>query len=91
MIAFQLGDMVLAALDLFNDEAADDGGSLLPGVAVGALLAPAGCRGVVVNIGHVAAAPQQVIYLVRFETGPDRTLGPPFGCLPEDLCEPPRT
>lgn len=87
MQKFDMGDMVFAATDLFNDELAEDGASLLPDVAPNALLAAAGTRGVVVNVGHVADLPQQDIYLVRFETGPDKALGLPIGCMPEELAE----
>lgn len=81
------GDMVFAATDLFNDEAVDDGGSSVPEAAPGALLAAAGTRGMIVNVGHPEAAPENVIYLVSFETGPDKELGLPFGCLPEELTQ----
>jgi nitrogen fixation protein NifZ len=81
------GDMVFAATDLFNDEAADDGSSSVPEAAPGALLAAAGTRGMIVNVGHPEAAPENVIYLVSFETGPDKELGLPFGCLPEELTQ----
>jgi nitrogen fixation protein NifZ len=83
------GDMVFAAADLYNDELAEDGSSLMPEAAPGALLATAGTRGMVVNVGHPEAAPEQVIYLVSFETGPDKELGLPFGCLPEELTQTP--
>lgn len=85
MQKYDMGEMVFAATDLFNDELAEDGTSLIPDVAPNALIAPAGARGVVVNVGHVAAMPQQEIYLVRFETGPDNALGVPVGCMPEEL------
>lgn len=85
MSRFDMGEMVFAATDLFNDELAEDGSSLLPDTAPNALLASAGTRGVVVNVGHVAEMPREEIYLVRFETGPDRTLGLPIGCLAEEL------
>jgi nitrogen fixation protein NifZ len=81
------GDMVFAATDLFNDEASEDGSSAMPEAAPGALLAAAGSRGMIVNVGHPEAAPENVIYLVSFETGPDRELGLPFGCLPEELTQ----
>ena len=81
------GDMVFAATDLFNDDAVGDAGSILPEAAPGALLAAAGTRGMIVNVGHPEAAPENVIYLVSFETGPDRELGLPFGCLPEELTQ----
>ncbi len=85
MSKFDMGDMVFAATDLYNDELAEDGASLIPDVAPYALLAAAGTRGVVVNVGHVAELPQQEIYLVRFEAGPEKTLGLPIGCLAEEL------
>lgn len=85
MYKYDMGEMVFATADLFNDELAEDGTSLIPDVAPNALLAPAGARGVVVNVGHVAELPQQDIYLVRFETGPDNTLGLPIGCMTDEL------
>ena len=85
MDKFDMGDMVFAATDLFNDELAEDGSSLIPDIEPNALIAAAGTRGVVVNVGHVADLPKQDIYLVRFETGEEKTLGAPIGCLPEEL------
>lgn len=85
MHKYDMGEMVFATADLFNDELAADGTSLIPEVEPNALIAPAGARGVVVNVGHVAELPQQEVYLVRFETGPDNTLGVPIGCLPDEL------
>ena len=85
MPKYDMGEMVFAATDLYNDELAEDGSSLIPDVAPYALIAPAGARGVVVNVGHVADLPRQEIYLVRFETGADKALGVPIGCLPEEL------
>jgi nitrogen fixation protein NifZ len=85
MNKFDMGEMVFAATDLYNDELAEDGSSLIPEVEPNALIAAAGARGVVVNVGHVADLPQQDIYLVRFESGPEKTLGLPVGCLPEEL------
>ncbi len=86
MSKFQMGDMVFAAEDLFNEAIEETGESSIPGLAPGTLLAAAGTRGVVVNAGHVEAAPQQEIYLVRFETGADGVLAEPIGCLSEELC-----
>lgn len=87
---FQLGDLVHAATDLYNDPLEDTGESSIPGLAPGALIAAAGTRGVVINAGHTEAKPPQALYLVRFETGSDGTLGAPIGCLPEELgYEPP--
>lgn len=81
------GDMVYAAHDLFNDGPDDTGGSVVPESAPGALLAAAGTRGMIVNVGHPEAAPEQVVYLVSFESGEDQALGLPFGCLPEELTQ----
>jgi nitrogen fixation protein NifZ len=85
MQKFDMGEMVFATTDLYNDELAEDGSSLIPAVEPNALIAPAGARGVVVNVGHVAEMPKQDIYLVRFESGAEKTLGVPIGCLPEEL------
>lgn len=71
------GVIVRAAEDLYND-----GG--VPDVPAGELLAAAGARGVVVKVGHVEAMPDVAIYLVRFQ-GADEVLGPPVGCLGEEL------
>lgn len=81
------GDLVYAACDLYNDAALEDGSSAMPEAAPGALLAAAGTRGMIVNVGHPEAAPGEVIYLVSFETGPNRELGLPFGCLPAELTQ----
>ena len=90
MSAFQPGDCVFAALDLFNDPLEETGESAIPGVAPGAILAPAGTRGMVVNSGHAEAAPEDEIYLVSFETGPNGRLAAPIGCLAGELSyEPP--
>lgn len=87
MSKYQMGDMVLAAQELFNDELDENGASLLPGIEPNALLAAMGTRGVIVNVGHVAADPAQEIYLVRFEMGEDKLLGPPVGCVSEELTQ----
>lgn len=71
------GDMVWAATDISND-----GG--IPDLPEDALIAAAGTRGVVVNVGHLEEEPGRELYLVRFE-GPDLVLGPPTGCWPEEL------
>jgi nitrogen fixation protein NifZ len=88
MATYQMGDLVLAALDLFNDELTEEGESMLPDIAPNALLAATGTRGVIVNVGHIAADPGQEIYLVRFESGEGKLLGPPIGCVPEELTQP---
>jgi nitrogen fixation protein NifZ len=85
MTRFAMGEMVFAARDLFNEPDEETGESCIPDVPAGALLASAGTRGVVVNVGHAEAAPKMEIYLVRFETGPDGTLADPIGCLAEEL------
>lgn len=88
MATYQMGDMVLAAIDLFNDELTEEGESMLPDIAPNALLAAIGTRGVIVNVGHVAADPELEIFLVRFEMGEDKLLGPPIGCVSEELTQP---
>ncbi|EIJ43867.1 NifZ domain-containing protein [Beggiatoa alba B18LD] len=75
----QMGDIVYAAVDIYNDE---EGG--IPVLEAGELIASAGTRGVIVNIGETEEEPPQKIFLVRFEL-PDTTLGAPTGCLPEEL------
>lgn len=85
MDRYGMGDLVYAAVDLFNEPMEETGESGIPGVEAGALLAAAGTRGVVVNVGHAEALPDEDIYLVRFETGADGNLGDPIGCLPEEL------
>lgn len=79
---FGIGEIVFSRELLIND-----GG--IPGVAANAVLATPGRRGVVVNTGHVQAEPDQAIYLVRFEgeDGAMGDLGPPVGCLPEELTQ----
>jgi len=73
------GDTIYAAVDLYNDE---DGG--IPEIPNGGLIAGAGARGVIVNIGHLEEDEDQQIYLIRFEDA-SLNLGPPVGCLPEEL------
>jgi nitrogen fixation protein NifZ len=85
MSTFQPGDRVFAALDLFNDPLEETGESAIPGMNAGELLAPAGTRGMVVNVGHTEAAPDDEIYLVSFETGPNGSLAEPIGCLADEL------
>jgi nitrogen fixation protein NifZ len=71
------GDRVYARVEIRSD------GSI-PGLAADALLATAGTRGVIVNIGHLEENPGRALYLVRFEDG-RLDLGPPVGCWPEEL------
>jgi nitrogen fixation protein NifZ len=77
---YEVGDMVFSRVDIHND------GSM-PNVPPTELLSPAGSRGVIVRVGHAGAMPQQRIYLVRFESGLDRVLGAPVGCVDEDLTQ----
>ena len=85
MSRFGMGDMVFAAQDLYNEALAETGESAIPGVAAEALLAAAGTRGVVVNVGHAQEMPTEDIYLVRFELDADGTLAEPIGCLADEL------
>jgi nitrogen fixation protein NifZ len=71
------GDLVYAAADIHND-----GG--IPDLPEEALIASAGTRGVIINIGYLEADPGRELYLVRFE-GNDLVLGPPTGCWAEEL------
>ncbi|NEX21085.1 nitrogen fixation protein NifZ [Thiorhodococcus mannitoliphagus] len=77
LIQLNPGDMVFAATDIFND-----GG--IPDMPEEALIAKAGTRGVIVNIGHLEENPDKELFLVRFE-GEDLVLGPPTGCWAEEL------
>lgn len=85
MSRFNPGDMVYAAVDLINDPVEETGESAIPDALPGMLLAAAGTRGMVVNAGHAHDAPEEEIYLVSFETGPDGSLAQPIGCLAEEL------
>lgn len=87
MSRFQMGDMVFAAQDLYNEALEESGESAIPGVEPEALLAVTGTRGVVVNVGHVKEMPDEEIYLVRFEMDVDGTLSEPVGCLVDELRE----
>lgn len=87
MSKFQMGDMVYALQDLYNEPLEETGESGIPGVLPGALLAAAGARGVIVNAGHAQQMPDAEIYLVRFEMDAEGTLGEPIGCLLEELGE----
>ena len=72
-----LGDVVYAAHSIIND------GSM-PDSEEGAVLAEQGARGVIVMKGYVEEAPDQSVFLVRFEDK-DLNLGPPVGCWSYDL------
>ena len=76
---YDIGDLVFCTEDLFND-------GFIPDVAEDALLAAAGTRGVVVKVGHVEADEAVEIYLVRFEDA-NLVLGPPVGCLGDELTQ----
>lgn len=78
-IQYDIGEMVFAAEAMFND-------GYIPELPEDALLAAPGTKGVVVMYGYAEANPEQEIYLVRFE-GDDGILGPPVGCLPEELIQ----
>jgi nitrogen fixation protein NifZ len=80
--AYEIGELVYSRELLLND-----GG--IPDIAADAVLATPGQRGVVVDRGQVEAAPEQAIYLVRFEGGGGALgdLGPPVGCLPGELTQ----
>ncbi len=73
----QPGDIIYAATDIFND------GSI-PDMAEGAKIADSGCRGVLINSGHLEEDETQAIYLVRFEDG-NNGLSPAIGCWPQEL------
>lgn len=77
----QTGDVVYARVDLHND-------GHVPGYAADALLAPAGSPGMVVQTGYAEQAPEETIILVRFQDEQGQ-LGPPLGCIPEELTQEP--
>lgn len=85
MSRFNLGDGVYAARDLINDPIEETGESAIPGAFPGMLLAAAGTRGMVVNVGHAEESPEVEIYLVRFETAAGGRLAEPIGCLADEL------
>ncbi len=85
MSRFEMGDMVFAAIDLYNEPIDETGESGIPGVEINALLVASGTRGVIVNVGYAQEMPDEEIYLVRFEIDSDGTLGDPIGCLLDEL------
>ncbi len=85
MSRFQMGDMVFATQDLYNEAIEETGESAIPGAAIDELLVASGTRGVVVNIGHPQEMPEAEIYLVRFELDTEGNLSEPIGCLTEEL------
>jgi nitrogen fixation protein NifZ len=76
---FGLGDMVWSCIELRND-------GTIPDVDEDGLLATAGARGVVVKVGCVEDHPEIGVFLVRFEDSAGE-LGPPVGCLTEELTQ----
>lgn len=76
---YDIGDMVFPLEPMYND-------GFIPELPEDALLAPPGAVGVVVMFGYAEADPGQEIYLVRFE-GEDGILGPPVGCLTDELTQ----
>ena len=82
VLSLQPGDAVLAGKDIFND------GSF-PDSEPDALLVKNGTRGVIIQQGHLEEDENQTIFLVRFEleSNPEAMmeLGPPIGCLVDDL------
>ena len=79
ILKYNKGDMVFSLEALYND-------GFIPELADDALLAGPGSRGVIVTFGYAEAAPDEEIYLVQFEDSNGR-LGPPVGCLPEELTQ----
>lgn len=77
----QPGDTVYSNTAVYND-----GG--IPDIAPDALIAEAGARGVIINIGYLEDNPDKEIFLVRFEQA-DLALGPPVGCWPAELSDAP--
>lgn len=77
LLQLKPGDLIYAAIDIHND-----GG--IPDLPEDELIASAGTRGVIVNIGHLEEDPDRELFLVRFE-GADLVLGPPTGCWAEEL------
>ncbi len=72
-----MGDVVYAAKDIFDDGSMPDGQE-------GRLLSKAGSRGVVVMTGHLEENPDKDVFLIRFEDE-NLDLGEPIGCFEEDL------
>ena len=87
MNRLQPGDLVYAAVDLYNDPLEESGASGIPGAVPGELLVEAGVRGVIINIGHAEDMPDAAIYLVRFELDAAGNLALPIGCLAEELSQ----
>ena len=75
----QPGDIVYAAQTIYSD-------GEIPGYPADSVLAPAGTRGVIINIGHLEEDPDRELMLVRFEDA-QQQLGPPIGCWMEELTD----
>jgi len=75
--SLQEGDVVYAAMDLYNDGGLEE-------VAEDALLAAEGTRGVLVRKGYLEEDERRSVFLVRFEDA-KRNLGEPVGCYAEEL------
>ena len=78
---YDVGELVFSRTDIYNDGGAPD-------AEEGALLAAAGTRGVVVRAARARNRAKTRVYFVRFE-GPDQMLGPPVGCLDEEITQDP--
>ena len=79
----QPGDAIYAAEAIMND------GSI-SWAAEDEVLANAGSRGMLINIGHLEEDPEQLLYLVSFENTTGE-LGPQIACWPEELSAQPLT
>mgnify|MGYP000092751923 CR=1 FL=1 len=77
----QPGDIIYAATTIVSD-------GEIPGYPADSVLAEAGTRGVLINVGHLEENPARKLMLVRFEQG-NAQLGPPIGCWVEELTDEP--
>jgi nitrogen fixation protein NifZ len=78
---FEVGDLVFSRMDIYND-----GGT--PDVEQGAILAPAGTRGIIVRVPAKQTRFKEMVYVVRFERA-DQLLGSAVACLEEELTQDP--
>lgn len=79
---FEPGNIIFAAKDIEND------GSM-PQVEDNKILANAGQRGVIINIGYLEDQPHRHLVLVQFENKNSLAdLGPSVACWPEELAFP---
>lgn len=79
LIDLQPGDIVYAAQTIYSD-------GEIPGYPENSILATAGARGVIINVGHLEENPDKELMLVRFEND-KQELGPPVGCWVEELTD----